>query len=397
MRLRRISASAALALAVLLLESGCNHDRYTSVAAGVDGLGLISYRSGDGILKVGHCEDNACTRATLSIVGSPIDFQGRRVGVGAYSSIAIGRDGLGLISYQSAGLGVAHCEDIACTRATLSILDSPLDSDGTPVLAAQTSIAIGSDGLGLISYRGPGLKVAHCEDVACTRARVSTIDERRITYYANALAIGQDGRGLITYANDFNGSLLVAHCEDTACSEARLTSLGASGTIRNGGTTSIAVGSDGLGLIAHNNSDLGVLKIAHCQDTACTAASFSTIDDGPHAPNVGGYVGAYHDIAIGADGLGLVSYYEEPVGNLRVAHCADVPCTRADAISIIDNGGRYGRVGTYTSVAIGGDGLGLISFQGSLSSFLDQDVKVAHCQDVACRSATVTTLERAAP
>jgi hypothetical protein len=330
----------------VLLEAGCDFDRYTSLAMGVDGLGLISYREGgEGVLKAGHCEDAACTTATLSILDAPVDPQGNRIGVGSYSAIAMGRDGLGLISYEGAGLTVGHCEDIACTRA-----------------------------------------------------RLSTIDERTINLYANSLAIGQDGLGLIAYGRDFDGSLLVAHCEDVACTTATVTTFaGALGTIRNGGTPSIAIGSDGLALIAYNVSDLGVLKVAHCQDTACKSATFSTIDDGPHVPHVSGYVGAYPDIAIGRDGLGLISYYDAPVGNLRVAHCADVPCTRADAVSIIDRGGPQGRVGTYTSVAIGGDGLGLVSFQGSLSSFQDQDLKVAHCQDVVCRSAIVTTLDRAGP
>jgi hypothetical protein len=188
------------------------------------------------------------------------------------------------------------------------------------------------------------------------------------------------------------------HCEDSACTRARLSDLGgATGTPRAGDKTSLAIGSDGLGIIAYHNSDQGVLKVAHCQDDACTAATASTIDDGPHVPHQSGYVGAYPSLTIGRDGLGLISYYEEPVGNLRVAHCADVPCARADVISVIDRGSPTGRVGTYTAVGIGGDGLGLIAYQGSLTDFLNQDLKVAHCQDLACRTATITTVDVAKP
>lgn len=76
---------------------------------------------------------------------------------------------------------MAHCEDVDCTRATLTALG---DDPGTPRSGGSASIAIGADGLGLISYLdgGPGgfgegsLRVAHCQDAVCTRATVSVLD-----------------------------------------------------------------------------------------------------------------------------------------------------------------------------------------------------------------------------
>ena len=50
-----------------------------------------------------------------------------------------------------------------------------------------------------------------------------------------------------------------------------------------------------------------------------------------------------------------------------------------------------GFVGIYTSVAIGTDGLGLISY----NDFTNGDLKVAHCADTACTSATTATLDSA--
>ena len=73
------------------------------------------------------------------------------------TSITIGADGLGLISYAGAGIDVAHCSDITCSSATTATLDI--------VPVAGTSITVGGDGLGLISYRDESaadLKVAHC-------------------------------------------------------------------------------------------------------------------------------------------------------------------------------------------------------------------------------------------
>ena len=87
--------------------------------------------------------------------------------VGNYPSITIGTDGLGIISYRdntNQSLKVAHCADTACTSATTS----PLDTSGN--VGKYTSITIGTDGLGLISYRdmtNTDLKVAHCSNSFC--------------------------------------------------------------------------------------------------------------------------------------------------------------------------------------------------------------------------------------
>jgi hypothetical protein len=37
-------------------------------------------------------------------------------------------------------------------------------------------------------------------------------------------------------------------------------------------------------------------------------------------------VGQYTSVTIGADGLGLISYYDATNGNLKVAHCSDLFC-----------------------------------------------------------------------
>ena len=84
--------------------------------------------------------------------------------------MAVGVDGLPVISYQSqisGPLRVAHCLDLACSAATLSTVDS--------VFGADSSLTIGADGLPLIVYRGNAgdfsdLAVAHCDDLACTSA-----------------------------------------------------------------------------------------------------------------------------------------------------------------------------------------------------------------------------------
>jgi hypothetical protein len=89
-----------------------------------------------------------------------------------------------------------------------------------------------------------------------------------------------------------------------------------------------------------------------------------------------GNVGQYSSIAIGADGLALISYYDATNGDLRVAHCADVACRSATHIVVQSQDD----VGQFTSITIGPDGLPLISYYDATNG----DLKVAHCSNSLC-------------
>jgi hypothetical protein len=75
-------------------------------------------------------------------------------------------------------------------------------------------------------------------------------------------------------------------------------------------------------------------------------------------------------VTIGTDGLGLISYYYATNDDLKVAHRDDTLCTSA-ALSTVDSAGS---VGTFTSVTIGADGLGLVSYYDATND----DLNVVH-------------------
>jgi hypothetical protein len=87
-------------------------------------------------------------------------------------------------------------------------------------------------------------------------------------------------------------------------------------------------------------------------------------------------VGQHTSITIGADGLGLVSYYDATYGDLKVAHCSNVDCSAATTATV----DTAGDVGPSTSITIGADGLGLIRYDDLTNS----DLKVAHCSNLLC-------------
>jgi hypothetical protein len=84
--------------------------------------------------------------------------------------------------------------------------------------------------------------------------------------------------------------------------------------------TSITIGADGLGLVSYLDFTNEDLKVAHCSDTNCTAATTNTLD-------ATGDVGRYTSVTIGADGLGLISYHDLDNGDLKVAHCENTFCS----------------------------------------------------------------------
>ena len=266
--------------------------------------------------------------------------------VGQYTSVTIGADGLGLISYHDVtnrNLKVAHCSNRACTAATLTTLDSAGE------VGQFTSVTIGADRLGLISYydatNNRNLKVAHCSDQACTAATLTTLDDTGDVGQDTSVTIGADGLGLISYHDATNGNLKVAHCSDRACTAATLTTLDSKGDV--GQDTSVTIGADGLGLISYRDVTNGNLKVAHCSNRTCTSATLTTLDSA-------GEVGQDTSVTIGADRLGLISYYDTANGNLKVAHCptpsAFPPTAVAEQLGITES--HHSKKGVTESLAV---------------------------------------------
>ena len=121
---------------------------------------------------------------------------------------------------------------------------------------------------------------------------LSTIDSADSVGSAVSATVGADGLGLIAYHTS-SSWLKVAHCSNLACTAA---TRGIISPFSNGQFASITVGSDGLGLISHRDPAAEELKIAHCSNVACSAATFATLDSV-------GDVGGFTSITVGADGL----------------------------------------------------------------------------------------------
>jgi hypothetical protein len=217
------------------------------------------------------------------------------------------------------------------------------------------------------------LYVAHCIDTACTTTTSTLVDAGNVGHYVSATT-GVDGFGLFVHQAAKGQRLKVVHCLNAACSSYTVNTVG------NGKAQwpSVAIGVDGLPLISyHTGQDL---QVAHCSDASCSAAMMTTLDTGSRT-------GEYTSVTIGADGLGLISYrevnYNHTEANVKVAHCSNILCTEA-TINTLNSGNDH--FGTYTSVTIGDDGLGRIIYRDGLN----QNLEVAHCSNVICSDASIT-------
>ena len=105
--------------------------------------------------------------------------------------------------------------------------------------------------------------------------------------------------------------------------------------------------------------------------------------------------GYYPATTIGSDGLGLLAYFycgdfdpdtEACSGgsDLKVAHCSNMDCTSA-TFTLLDT---TGDTGLDISIIVGADGLGLIAYKKEDPHYL----KIAHCSNINCTAATITAL-----
>jgi len=366
---------------ITVLEDSSNDvGRSSSIAIGNDGFAVISYVDFDpdadsGALKVAKCNNVLCTTATISVVDDASDA--------FFTSVAVDEDGLPVISYQDGtteALMVAKCNDPACSGddETISTVDDPESGVGF-----YNAIAIGTDGLPVISYRdytSGKLKVAKCNDAACSGndESITTINDDGDSGWHTSITVAPDNLPVIAHQgrpNPFAGTAKVTKCNDPACTgeDELVTVLDEIGAPFVGGSTGIAIGTDGLPVLAYHDTVTDTIVVAKCNDTACSGndETITAIDSEPAVQEL--------SLAIGADNFPVLSYRDSNAKALKIAKCSDIACSVGEVIkTIVDD---LGDVGYETSIASGSDDLPVISYHGR--SF--QSLKVIHCGTPSCK------------
>ncbi len=351
-----------------------NVGEHLSMAIGADGLPVISYQDVTArALKVAKCANAACTGTiSIAVVDDPANL------VGTDTSIAIGIDGLPVISYRDItanALKVAKCIDAGCSGgATITTVDDPSN-----LVGQHTTIRIGNDGLPVISYRdftAQSIKVAKCANAACTAtSSITTVDDPATSIGISAsMAIGADGAPVISYRDEAAQALRVAKCANAACTGTATISIVDDPANNVGSGTSIAIGADGLPVISYRDTTVGAFRVAKCSDAACALPAIITILDDTSSDN-----GFWTSIAIAADGLPVIAYSDATAGALKVAKCANAACTGTPFITTVDDPANS--VGRYPDIVIGADGLPVIAYLDLTAAAL----KVVKCGTRSCQ------------
>jgi Calx-beta domain/Domain of unknown function DUF11 len=307
-------------------------------------------------------------------------------GVGQHTSVVYGTDGLALISYYdviNGDLKVAHCNDVACTTSTKATLDSTGD------IGRFTSIAIGANGLGVISYldvTNARLKVARCNDAACGSATLTTLAGAGAAGDGTDIAVPPDGRPVI--ACRAGPSLRVARCTDAACSDATAVTVHPN----FGAHPTITIGGDGLPLVAGNLGPNAFIAVGHCNDADCTSVTFAYIPapdpgEGAIPPIVRGYDAT---LATAPDGRGAIAYAVEEFhlvfGYRYFVHfvrCQDDACTTLDAgTSFFMSSGTFALPTPGPPVAIRADGRPIVAATRYVTN--QPRLLVAQCSAPSC-------------
>lgn len=340
---------------------------YSSITVPTDNLPIISYYdSTNAALKVLKCGNYSCTSGNTI---STIDNAGN---VGLYNSIAT-RETVGSTAYISyydgtnGDLKIAICNNVKCTTATLV----PIDSVGD--VGRHTSIAVpAGDGRPVISYRDTTngtLKVAKCTNSSCSSApTLTTIEATSPASNSTSIAVLPNGVPRVAHISTVNNTR-VALCADAAC--ASVASFSGVSSVAAQDQPSIALSPAGTPMWTYYDSTNGDLKFTSCFDSACSSGTIST------SPDTGGTVGLYSSLAVATDGRPVVAYYDSTNGDLKVLKCGNIQCTSANVITTLDS---VGTVGSRPSLALPADGIPIISYYDTTNGAL----KVFKCANEAC-------------
>lgn len=211
---------------------------------------------------------------------------------------------------------------------------------------------------------------------------ITTLDSSIDTGHFSSIAIGTDNLPIISYIDTGDGYLKVVHCGNNTCTSGNtFTNVDTSGTA--GGQSSIAIGADSLPIISYYDVAAEELLVAHCGNASCSSGNaITTVDTGQ--------VGKRSSIALGSDSLPVISYTDDNNKDLKVAHCGNNTCSSGNTLTTVDS---TNQVGFPNDIAIGNDNLPIIGYYDNTTF----DVKVVHCGNNTCSSGnTITAIDTAA-
>ncbi|MBI4020688.1 MAG: hypothetical protein HY369_00425 [Candidatus Aenigmarchaeota archaeon] len=278
----------------------------------------------------------------------------------------IGSDGLPVVAYRgSTGLlTIRHCNDPACTSSSLTTVPSTNVNGLSMIMAPGYPLIIAHTGVLLNAYR--------CLNVACSTVSSTTLVGSNVGNFLDVVITPTDRQPVVLY---YDGTSNIRSIKCTV----NCTSVQAGPTAiitgdNSGQYLSATIGKDGLPIVAFYRTPQDELRFSKCQNLDCSTATTADVID-----TVSANTGTYVSMTLAPDGSPLITYYDETLGQLRLTKCVDAFCAPAAGYlpTTIDSVGNPGK---YNSVAIGADGLPIISYHRQST----KDLTVVRCGSEYC-------------
>ena len=285
------------------------------------------------------------------------------------TSIAIGSDGMPRVAWGNAAdssFRFGTCTALDCSDFTFGTVTGAVGTSASMVLDA-------GDGM-LLAYYDTAVGALAFDD-GSVRAIDDPTDD--VGLYASLVLDGA-GHPAVAYDDLSNASLRLAACADAACTSVSIVTVDDDPLAIIGEHVDVAIGVDGLPVLAYAVMPGGSLRVAKCLDATCANRTTHDLDQ----PSVGQFA----SIAIGADGNPVTSYYDfHQQGALKVAKCTDAACAQPAIVSLLDDRGR--QAGVFNAIAIRPDGNPVISYRRCFADAVDCVLAVAECRTPDCAGA----------
>lgn len=306
------------------------------------------------------------------------------IGDVAYLSMTIRPNGRPIMSYvhsapSSVRVKVAQCGTVTCGSASYGLIGS-----NSGEVFRNTEVLINSDGQPIIAHwdwANGLLKYANCLTGDCSSGGIGTsglIGTQGVEFDTH-LASYLIGLGRPAFIlTDVQGAIISFRCGPPSCGN------GTSSTVSGPPETSakhisVVVGADQRPNLTYYDASSGDLRFAKCETPDCVRAPWVTIDSSLTV------AGADTAIAIGADGMPVISYQDADQGTIKVAKCVDATCSLPAEISVLES--PFQDSVSFTSVVVLSNGTPLIAH-----AWQGQGLSLAWCNNAACSTGATFVL-----
>ena len=314
---------------------------------------IAYYDSTNSKLKLAICDTLGCDYPATSIIAATNEY-------GFYSAVAVTSADIPVVAFSESRdsgsityLKLAVCNNAACTTPVISTID------GHPLTGVDVDIAMNASDVPIISYhdRSGYLKLAVCNNTACTNPTIRTLDT---TVYSEngSLALTSTGAPVISYFDSSNTALKLAVCADATCTSHSLATLNDDAIV--GRFTSVALTSADVPIVSYIDYTNSTLKLAICNNAACSSPTVKTIDT---VGAVGFSSTEYStSLALTASDIPVISYYDMVNDYIKIAVCDATECTTPT----FDIQRRPGTSGFKSAIALSSDDRYVLSYHDGL-------------------------------